>query len=268
MKQHSAFLETEPSTNGPESRALVKGLKILEILAAAKDPLSLAHLAAAIELGKPSTLRLVRTLNALRMTRRVEGDRYLLAIPWPVTHSHFLLQLLRLAASAPMRQLSADWGETVALAYMFDDHIRVVEVLESSHHIRMSNYRDRILQPYASSLGKAIAAFQTCAQAQRLLDVYGIYRLTPNTITALTAISEEFERVRKRGYAEDREETVAGGICVGAPIYSGEEVVASISVSTPRTRFTERYEEELPNQVVATAARISEELRHLASAAA
>jgi DNA-binding IclR family transcriptional regulator len=268
LKLRSNFLDDEQAPGGPESRALAKGLKIMEILAAAGDPLSLADLATAIQLGKPSALRLVRTLTALQMTSRVDGERYVLAIPWPATRSHFLLQLLRLAAPAPMRQLNSDFGETVALAYLFDDHIRVVEVLESTHYIRMSNYRDRILQPYASSLGKAIAAFQTRERAQRLLDVYGIYPLTPNTLTDLDAIRAEFDKVRQRGYAEDREETVAGGICVGAPIYSVEDVVvASISVLTPRARFNERYAEQLPDRLVATATWISEELGKLVSSA-
>ena len=47
------------------------------------------------------------------------------------------------------------------LAALFEDHIRVVQTLESSREIRMSNHLLRILSPYGSSLGKAIAAHQS-----------------------------------------------------------------------------------------------------------
>jgi len=250
-----------PDIDGVESRSLAKGLKLLETLAGAVQPLSLGELAASIDLGKPSALRLIRTLSALRMIQRIEGERYTLSFPWPARRSHLLVELVRQVADAPMRRLNAELGETVALAYLHGDLIRVVSVVESSHHIRMSNYPDRILQPYASSLGKAIAAFLPRQQAQRLLDVYGIYPLTATTITELAAIRDEFERVRKSGYAEDREETVAGGMCVGAPIATPEgNVIASLSVSTPKARYTERYAEQLPALLIGEAQKIAEGL--------
>jgi DNA-binding IclR family transcriptional regulator len=98
----------------------------------------------------------------------------------------------------------------------------------------MSNHRDRILPPYASSLGKAIAAFQTSARARVLLDVYGIYPFTSHTLTDAAAIHEELGKIRERGFAEDREETVVGGHCFGAPVRDlNGEVIAAISVSLP-----------------------------------
>ncbi|MBK9168901.1 MAG: IclR family transcriptional regulator [Bryobacterales bacterium] len=245
----------EPLSQG--SRALAKGLEILRVLTEREAPQSLAQIALGIGLGKASALRLLRTLQSTGLIERVGGDRYTAAATWPAARPRASLSELRRVALPVMRRLSVELGETAALAYLFEDHIRVVEVIESSHHIRMSNYPDRILQPYASSLGKAIAAYQTPERVQRLLDVYGIYQLTTNTIVGIAAIREELAKVRERGYAEDREETVPGGICVGAPIRAGGEVVASISVSTPHTRFTARHEEQVPLLVRQAAEEIS-----------
>jgi DNA-binding IclR family transcriptional regulator len=237
-----------------ESRSLAKGLKILEALAEASAPMSLKELAELAELGKASTLRLLRTLQATHYLVRDRNENYSLERDWtnPV-HQH-LLHRLREAAIPVLRGLNAEFGETVALAFLFDDLIRVVEVIESTHQIRMSNYKGGILQPFASSLGKSITAFQTPEKAQRLLHTYGIFRLTSATLTDFRAIQEDLAAVRERGYAWDREETVPGGRCVGAPIRSpGGEVIAALSMSMPVDRFTAELEALLPDRVKASA---------------
>ena len=267
MNHAAKTLNHEPDAGGA-SRALDKGLSILEMLSAAREPAGLTAIAARVKLGKASALRLLRTLEVRGYIRR-EGDHgYLLGGSWPSRERETCLSALREIAPPVMERLNSQFGETVALAFLFGDVIRVIEVRESLHHIRMSNYPGRILQPYASSLGKAISAFQTPQTVQRLLEVYGIYRLTPDTICDPAAIREELGRVRKRGYSTDRAETVAGGHCFGAPIYAGPaSVVAAISLSLPGVRLTPQIEEILPRTIVRAARDISAELKKLLPAA-
>jgi DNA-binding IclR family transcriptional regulator len=114
----------------------------------------------------------------------------------------------------------------------------------------MSNYKGRILQPYASALGKSIAAHQTPENTQKLLHTYGIFRLTPETLVDFRAIQEDLAGVRERGYAWDREETVPGGTCVAAPIrMPNGDVLASLSMSMPKDRFTEELQALLPGRI-------------------
>jgi DNA-binding IclR family transcriptional regulator len=161
------------------------------------------------------------------------------------------------AAREDMERINAELAEAVSLAALFDDHVRVVHTLESSREIRMSNYLSRILSPYASSLGKAIAAYQDPAVFNRLLQVYGIYPITARTIIEPTQIQEEMARTRERGFSAEFEETVVGGCCFGAPIrMSDQEVRAAISVSLPVARLTDRLESTLGDIVKDAAARI------------
>lgn len=242
-----------------ESRSLAKGVRILETLATAATPMPLKDLAEAAGLGKASTLRLLRTLQATGYLVRDRNEEYSLGQDWPSPQQHRTLALLRECATPVLHSINAEFGETVALAFLFDDLIRVVEVIESTHQIRMSNYKGGVLQPYASSLGKSIAAFQTPEKAQRLLYTYGIFRLTPATLTDFRAIQEDLAEVRERGYAWDREETVPGGRCVGAPIRSpGGDVVAALSISMPKDRFTDDLQALLPDRINAYAAQVSE----------
>ena len=247
------------------SRALSKGLAILEQLSLADGSLPLREIAARIELGKASTLRLLRTLEAEGYLTHDSGESYLIAGRAPALRDRAALQIVQAAARPVMHRLATELGETVTLAYLFDDLIRVVDVIESPRHIRMSNYRGRILQPYASSLGKAILAFQTTEVAQNLIDVYGIYPFTVHTLTDPTAIRKELESVRKAGYSVDREETVEGGVCFGAPIRGADgTVAAAISVSQPKARATPDRVAILPNRLRAAVEEIQSRLSDLA----
>ena len=246
----------------PESRSLAKGLQIVEALATGGEPMGLRDLSELAGLGKASTLRLLRTLQGLGYIERDANDNYFSQHSWPSMQLQKRLSSLKTCALPVLQRLNAELGETVALAFLFDDVIRVIEVIESTHHIRMSNYRGGILQPYASSLGKCITAYQSPDLAQRLLYTYGIFSLTPHTLTDFRAIQDDLAAVRERGYAWDREETVPGGTCCGAPIFAGNgEVYSAVSMSMPKARFTKQIEEMLPSMMKDYAAEISKALK-------
>lgn len=250
---------TRPSVPSDTSRGLALGLRILRHLRTEGRAFSLAELAAYTQLGKPSLLRLMRTLEGLGYVSRDANRDYRIEVETSMSGVRDSLRLLRKLSSRFCQEIQSRCGETVSTAYLFEDHIRVVDVLESPQHIRMSNFVGRILQPYASSLAKAIAAFQDETLIQTLLDVYGIYRATKNTLVDQLAIQNEYALVRARGYAEDREETVEGGYCIGAPIRNpAGKVVAAISVSSPKFRVTSDFIENFPARLIETAQNITQ----------
>jgi IclR family acetate operon transcriptional repressor len=241
-----------------ESRALAKGLLLLDCMAEKNRPMSLAELSAAAELGKPSTLRILSTLQMMGWLARDGNENYCLDRDWPRIGAQAMRRRLHTAALPEMRKLHADFAETVTLASLFDDHIRVIEVLDSPQLIRMANYKGRILPPYASSLGKAITAFQDAIQTAVLLQIYGAYQFTGKTITDPRAIQGDLACVRQRGYSVDDEETVMGGVCFGAPIRSADgAVAAAISVSQPVQRLTGERRRTLTETLMEAAERIS-----------
>lgn len=243
------------------SRALAKGLELIDLATAAKAPMSLGELAAATRLGKPSTLRLLQTLNVLGYLRKDDAGSYLPGMRVPGVSANDWVQRLVAAASVEMERLNGDLAETVSLAALMDDHVRVVHTIESPQHIRMSNYNNRILPPYASSLGKVIGAYQTPECVQTLIQVYGIYQITDKTITERVLIREELARIRERGYSIEFEETVVGGCCFGAAIQERDGHVRSgLSVSLPVARLTERLEKLIPERVMQAAEVIARNL--------
>jgi DNA-binding IclR family transcriptional regulator len=252
----------ESGSSHNNARGLTLGLNILDYLRKQRRPISLSEIAAFLRLGKPSALRLLRTLENLGYISRDINKNYQLASGAYVTGMQGNLAALRAVGSSFCLDLRSQCGETTTLACLFSDCIRVIDAYESPQHIKMTNYVGRILQPFASSLGKAIAAFQDDVLAQTLLDVCGVYPLTKHTLVDLAAIRNEFALVRQRGYAEDKEETVEGGYCVGAPIYSpAKSVIAAISISSPKFRLTPQLMKKFPVMVKEAAASISAELK-------
>jgi IclR family acetate operon transcriptional repressor len=162
-----------------------------------------------------------------------------------------------------LESLSRELGETSTLAALFENRIEVIAVVESPHVIRMSNVVGHILPPNASSLGKAITAFQAQEHRERLLRSFGIYRFTKHTITDRKELTQEYENIRQQKYAIDREECAYDGICFCAPVFGANgQVSAALSSSMPKTRLRDTaHEQEIIATVQATAEQLSADLK-------
>ncbi len=243
------------------SRAIGKALEAIDIITRSAAPLGLATLSRKLALTKPSTLRILRTLEIAGYLQRTPEGLYLLAPQRRTGSSQFVNRLIA-CAQEPMKHLNRETGETVSLAVLFDNHIEVVAVLESTNVMRMGNTVGRILQPHASSLGKAITAYQPEELREKLLHSYGIHRFTTKTLTGDAEIRRELGHTRVRGYAVDNEETVDGGRCFGAPVFGpAGEVMAAVSMSMPISRAAGQNEQRLVQTVRRAAAAIAEAVR-------
>jgi DNA-binding IclR family transcriptional regulator len=101
---------------------------------------------------------------------------------------------------------------------------------------------------HALAVTKALIA-SSGPHEQMLHDHSDLEPFTGTTITSTPGIELELARVRRHGYAVDREEYAEGFCCIGAPIYSPDgRVAASIAISTP-TRGFDLHAEEFTDAV-------------------
>lgn len=219
------------------SKVLGKALDILELLKRSASPLSLNELTLQVGVAKSSVFRILHTLEVAGYLERNQAGQYRLSPDIrPLVPAYLQTELMEVALPR-MKELNRRFSETVNLALLFNNHIEVVAVEESPQLIRMGNTVGRILPPNASSLGKAITAFQPEERREQLLRSYGLHAFTENTIVDEVELKRELERVRSRGYSTDREESAREGCCFGVPIFAkGEEAVGAISLSIPKTR--------------------------------
>ncbi len=220
------------------SRAVGKALEVLEFLQGELKPLSMNEIAQRIQLSKTSAFRILRTLETLGCVVLDGRGMYVLAPGiHAVTPTQWLGKLHRVGVPC-LESLSRELAETSTLAALFENRVEVIAVVESPHVIRMSNVVGHILPPNASSLGKAITAFQAPEHRERLLRSFGTYRFTKHTITDRKDLNQEYEGIRAQKYAIDREECAYDGICFCAPIFGPNgQVSAAISSSMPKTRL-------------------------------
>jgi len=223
------------------SKVIGRALEILAVLRKSEQPMGLAEIATHVGLAKSSVFRLLHTLDVSGYVERTAEGAYSLSSDLRVWGDGKRVSDLVDAALPHMRALSREFGETITLAMHFDNRIEVVATLDSPHLIRMANTVGRILPPHASSLGKAITAFQPEDVVERLRRSYGTHRFTEHTIIDEVVLKQEYERVRSQGYSTDAEESVLEGCCFGAPIPGPDGfVIAAISLSLPKMRLRDK----------------------------
>jgi DNA-binding IclR family transcriptional regulator len=253
---------TTPKKDPYFSRAVGKALEVLELLRLESQPLALHQIATRVRLTKTSLFRILYTLESAGYIEKSEEGRYQPASGTGMVPTRLISRLLAVATPR-LRALTREFNETTGLAFLFNNHIEVIAVVESPHIIRMGNTVGRILQPHASALGKSITAFQPEDRREQLLRSYGVTAHTPNTITDFNVLRAEFEDIRARGYSIDREETTLHGWCYGAPIFTApDEVLASLSISFLKSRLDALGDHHrVIDAVTRTARAISEEVR-------
>jgi DNA-binding IclR family transcriptional regulator len=244
------------------SKVVGKALAALDEVRASPEPLSLNELTQRIGLAKTSLFRILHTLEKAGYLERDAAGLYRAPESLRPMASAHLQQLIN-TAMPRLKALNREFRETISLAMLFENHIEVVATIESPQLIRMGNTVGRILPPHASSLGKAITAFQPEERRESLIHSYGLHRFTAHTITDAVELKQELERIRQTGTSLDAEESALEGSCFGAPIRGANHaVIGALSLSMPKMRLRSDAERDRVITAIArAAAEIGEELR-------
>jgi DNA-binding IclR family transcriptional regulator len=240
-----------------------RALAIIEVLAAEGPALTLAELAARIELPKSTVLRLLNVLQRHRFVEREprSGD-YRLGLKLVELGSAASAQLDFVERARPwLRRLLDATGETVFLSVLDGAEVLAVERIESPRTVRVPLSAGGRTPSHCTANGKALLAYLPEGELEARLGPGRLRAYTRNTITTTGALKNELRRVRALGYAVDREEMEEGLKCVAAPIRNmSGAVVASAGILGPAFRLPERKLPAVAAEVVKAAEAISAEL--------
>jgi len=204
----------------------------------------------------PSTVH--RMLQALVNAGFVEQDptseRYRLG-PTAVVLGHSARESLGLERALPiLERLGGETGESVNLGVRDGFEVVVVLRVESVQPLRLEQPPGSRIAIHASSIGKSMLAF-----GDDSLDGMEMGRFTPATIGTKKALRKELTSIREFGYSIDREESIPGVTCLGAPILNTDGVaVAGIAIQAPTVRLTAERQEHLSRRLLATSAEITD----------
>jgi DNA-binding IclR family transcriptional regulator len=251
--------ETKGGVGRYLSRTIERALDVLEVFSESSN-LSLREISESTKQAESTAFRVLLTLQSRGYLQQNEDGTYHLAPKVLLGKDRERAERLRELVHPRLELLVRKFNETASMAYLFDIHIQVIDSVESMHDVHVRNKIGRVIAPYASSLGKAITAFQDSKVIDTLLEIHGLFPRTKNTIVDRRAVYAEFDQIHKTGHAFDREETSEGAICTAVPIFSPSgRVDAAISISVPQIRMND----ELQADILASLVKVAREVQDL-----
>jgi DNA-binding IclR family transcriptional regulator len=221
-----------------ESAHLVKVFAILEASAGKPAGIALAELAALVGLPKSTTHRLLKTLCMLGYMRN-EGKG--------IYRQTGMIKRLAIGHRDPywvsvtdpiMQRIHHVTEETINLGMLRFEKVFYLHVIETKKTLRRSVTPEMSDPCFSTALGRAIVSFLPSERQQFLLRHATIEKRTPKTVVDPSKLKKILRDVQAAGLAYEEDQTDLGVACLAAPIFDREGVVAAISLSAPKTRFT------------------------------
>jgi len=250
----------------PPIQSLDRGLVILEAVASARKPVSLADLTPVLGIDRSSVFRLANTLKQRGfLTQLPDSKEYVLGSAiWRLASLFRFSDVLMQMAREHVNALAAPSGETTHLAIREGRQAMLIDHQLTAHPVGVAGGSGFCVPLHCTSVGKALLTDYEHAQLAGLLGDAPLASLTKRTITSVAALAEECQRTRKRGFAVDDEEQNEGVRCVAAPIRdSSGQVVASIGISAPAARLPRDRFKGVGAEVMAVAREISRKLGYV-----
>jgi DNA-binding IclR family transcriptional regulator len=239
------------STNGARPGGVLvihKTLDLLDAIQRRKNGVGLAVLSQELKMPKPTAHRILATLEGRGYIDRNEGGEYRLSRRLMfVQDEGSLEERLRACALPAMQELVDAFKETVNLGILDGGEVIVIETIESPQAVRMSSKVGNRRYVHSTALGKVMLADMQEKDVLRLLRMKGMPRMTPNTITAETALLRHLRLVREQGFAIDNQEHEPDGRCIGVAIRDARDdrAIGGLSISGPIHRMTRSHAKSL-----------------------
>lgn len=231
--------ESGSGENRSSIQVIERMMSLLDALARTPDPASLKQLAQDTGLHPSTAHRILAAMTASRMVERVDPGTYRLGIRLLELGNLVKNRLnLREVALPYMQHLHSQIGEAVNLGVRHDDELVYVERTSSGRSLVRVVYLVGGRAPlHLTSVGKLFLAEDGAQKLKDYAKRTGLPGKTPNSLTSLTALEKDLDRVRRHGVAFDNEEAELGLKCIAAPIRDDEGcLVAGLSVSAPSER--------------------------------
>ena len=228
---------------------LARGLDVLESIAA-RAPVSGAELAELLGLERSALQRVLTTLSDAGWIRQDPTTRTWCAGPRALSFASSVDMTRPLVelAHPHLVALRDTTGETAFLAAARGDHAVVLDVVESTHLVRIAPRVGNRIDAELSAAMLAIAAFVPSEERDGLLAAVG----RPDRLAG------EIAATRRRGYGVNAGAVHAAATSVAAPVVDATgRAVAALVVTMPRERASRAAVRTASTLVVEAAAEVS-----------
>lgn len=248
------------STQSYHSQGLTRALTALRVLGQTQAPMSLADLAKAMSLPKPTLLRLLSVMEEEQFVAK-SGTVPLYSIGpgiFEIAESAKPIDLEHIVSST-LKSMAIDLGFTANMGVLQGRSVLHLCVEEPTRALRIAvgGFLDHT---YCTGLGKMLLSRIDADDLDQHLPSEETWQsFTPRTITSRPQLDRELKLVRKHGFSEDDQERNRGVRCLAVLIPAKAPFDIALSVSGA---LGEISEDEVP-RVVDALRRAAQEIAQL-----
>ncbi|MGD8363739.1 MAG: IclR family transcriptional regulator [Desulfobacterales bacterium] len=209
-----------------------KTFKVLRRIARTPNGLTLSDLARELGIGKSTVHGIISALEEEgAIIRDPRTKKFALGVTlFELGRSAHARIDLKDAARPFMEELMAHIRESVFLGVRNLDHVTIIDIVESTHNLKITSPVGTTIPLLAGATGKLFLAAMPEGQVTELLRDKGLPRYTEHTITDQRRYLQEIRKVRREGVAFDDEEYISGVRAAAAPIKTGGQSMSAIWV--------------------------------------
>jgi len=230
-----------------------RSIQLIEILRQSGGSTA-AELAEELPMAKSSVYKHLNTLNDNNYVTK-NGEEYTLSMRFVSIGEEIKQKQINSYQfiTDTVKEIASITEETVWFVVKNGSKGLIVNHEVGSKGIETGRYHPGDQVPlHASASGKAIFAYLSDDEIDRILAKRNLQEYTANTTTEIKAICEELSEVREQGVAFNDSESVSNIRAVGVPVLDPtENVLGALSVSGPKSRIKgEFYQKELPEILI------------------
>jgi len=244
----------------PPIQSLDRGLLILNTVGRSADPVSLAELTELLGIDRSSAFRLANTLKRRGFLSYPAGRKDYILGPalWRLSHTYDWGTMLIRVSREHLERLANETNETAHLAIREGKQALFIDHATTTHVIAVSGQSGELAPVYCTAHGKALLADHDERQLRATFGSLPLKAHTKQTVVSLPQLAKLCAHIRAQGFATDDGEYIEGIRCVAAPIRAADgDIVGSIGISAPSSRFPKERYRICAEQVMAAASQIS-----------
>jgi IclR family pca regulon transcriptional regulator len=228
---------------------LERGLSVLRAFGRENPQMTLSEVAEVTSLSPAAARRCLNTLVKLGYVAKYH--RHFLLRPEVMSFASAYLDSMSLGeiVRPHLQAVRDETGDSSSLAVLSASDILYLVHVSTNRMVRLAAGIGTRFPAYATSLGRAMLAFEGDDVRNRYLDTGNFVSLTEHTVTSRAGLQQVLMQVRRDGYSAVKDELDYGLISIATPILdeSGRAMAAiNCSTSTSRVGLEELIRTRLP----------------------
>lgn len=222
----------------PRVQSIGRGFTVLFAIAKSETGLRAKEIIELTGLNRQTAYHIIHSLNAVGVITKNRESKYVLGLKVAGLVDGFKRHLAPPELLAPLiREVAQRTGETAYAVGWSEGEIIAIATARGSAAVSATEVPHGYYgNAHARASGKLLLALASPLDRENYFRVHKLDALTPQTICDRSRLEDEFKRIRRDGFAVDKEEFVAGLCCMAVPV-GGANSGFAIAISAPVDRF-------------------------------